>query len=161
MYIEDGITVAILSNFDRNLGAEELEFFIQEIITGQTNFTRRFLLTKKIVRDLYIMGDQDDIKAQTNVLEKLIANYTDKFFLNSLGYSLIGEGYFNLAKEIFKKNVEVNPGYANGYDSLGEFYMNTGNKDLAIKNYQKSLELDTGNDNARQMLKKLKTDDEK
>ena len=52
-------------------------------------------------------------------------------------------------------NVEMNPRSANAYDSLGEAYMMHGDKELAIRNYRKSLELDPGNDNTREMLKKL------
>jgi predicted negative regulator of RcsB-dependent stress response len=41
------------------------------------------------------------------------------------------------------------------YDSLGEAYAADGNKELAILNYKKSLELDPGNQNAKQMLEQL------
>ena len=46
-------------------------------------------------------------------------------------------------------------GTLNVYDSLGEAYMKTGQKELAIKNYEKSLELNPKNDNGKEMLKKL------
>lgn len=39
------------------------------------------------------------------------------------------------------------------YDSLGEDDMDKDDRDLAIKNYKKSLELDRANDNAKKMLK--------
>jgi cytochrome c-type biogenesis protein CcmH/NrfG len=42
------------------------------------------------------------------------------------------------------------------YDSLGEAYMRTAQKELAIQNYEKSLQLDPKNQNAVEMLKKLK-----
>lgn len=58
--------------------------------------------------------------------------------------------------EIFKLNVETYPQSGNVYDSLAEAYMAKGEKDLAIKNYEKSLELDPKNTNAVEMLKKLK-----
>jgi predicted negative regulator of RcsB-dependent stress response len=41
------------------------------------------------------------------------------------------------------------------YDSLGEAYMKAGNKDEAIRNYKKSLELNPKNDNAKKMLEKI------
>ena len=53
---------------------------------------------------------------------------------------------------IFKLNVELYPESANVYDSLGEAYMNSGNSKKAIKNYQKSLELNPENNNAKEML---------
>jgi tetratricopeptide (TPR) repeat protein len=60
------------------------------------------------------------------------------------------------AIEVFKMNVEMNPQSANAYDSLGEAYMKAGDDENAIKNYEKSLELNADNDNAKKMLKKLK-----
>jgi len=52
--------------------------------------------------------------------------------------------------------VQEYPKSANVYDSLGEAYMQAGQKDLAIQNYEWSLKLDPGNQNAVDMLKKLK-----
>jgi Flp pilus assembly protein TadD len=56
---------------------------------------------------------------------------------------------------VFKVNVELYPNSANVYDSLGEAYMTAGQKDLAMTNYKKSLELNPKNQNAVNMLKKL------
>jgi putative CocE/NonD family hydrolase len=65
--------------------------------------------------------------------------------LNNLGYRLLGEGKIKEAIEIFKLNVEAFPKAYNPYDSLGEAYMNNGDKELAIKNYKKSAELNPDN----------------
>jgi cytochrome c-type biogenesis protein CcmH/NrfG len=48
------------------------------------------------------------------------------------------------------------PQSGNVYDSLGEAYMKAGQKELAIQNYEKSLQLEPKNENAIEMLKKLK-----
>jgi tetratricopeptide (TPR) repeat protein len=56
---------------------------------------------------------------------------------------------------IFKLNVEFYPKDFDVYDSLGEGYMTNGDKELAIDNYKKSLELNPKNSNATEMLKKL------
>lgn len=45
---------------------------------------------------------------------------------------------------------------ANGYDSLGEAYMKSGNNRLAIENYEKSVQLNPQNDNAVKILQELK-----
>jgi len=45
---------------------------------------------------------------------------------------------------------------ANGYYSLAEAYMKFGQNDLAIQNYEKALELNSDNANAKEMLYKLK-----
>ena len=76
--------------------------------------------------------------------------------LNSLGYRLLTDNKIQDAIKIFKSNVEIHSNYANGYDSLGEAYMKAGENELAIKNYQKSLELDPTNNNAKEMLEALR-----
>jgi CubicO group peptidase (beta-lactamase class C family) len=76
--------------------------------------------------------------------------------LNVLGYALLGQRKVKEAIGVFKLNVELFPKSANPYDSLGEAYMLTGDKELAIENYKQSLELDPRNMNAVDMLKKLR-----
>ena len=75
--------------------------------------------------------------------------------LNTLGYLLLGEKKYSEAIALFKLNVEFYPASWNAYDSLGEAYMRSGDKELARKNYARSLELDPTNRNAAEMLKKL------
>jgi tetratricopeptide (TPR) repeat protein len=76
--------------------------------------------------------------------------------MNSFGYKLMGMKRLDQAIEIFKLNTEAYPQSSNVWDSLGEAYMNKGDKELAIKNYEKALELDPSNGNAAQMLKRLR-----
>lgn len=75
--------------------------------------------------------------------------------INNLGYSLLQQGKLAEATALLKLNVEFYPDAWNTYDSLGEAYMKAGQKDLAIANYKKSLELNPQNSNAREVLKKL------
>ncbi|HEX8155599.1 MAG TPA: tetratricopeptide repeat protein, partial [Thermoanaerobaculia bacterium] len=74
--------------------------------------------------------------------------------LNALGYSLLQAGRAADAVEVFKLNVEAFPQSANTYDSLGEAYAAAGNKELALANYRKSLELDPRNANAREFIER-------
>jgi tetratricopeptide (TPR) repeat protein len=76
--------------------------------------------------------------------------------LNTLGYELLRMKKIKEAIEIFKLNVESFPRGYNTYDSLGEAYMINGDKELAIKNYKKSLELNPENTNAANAIKRLK-----
>ena len=75
--------------------------------------------------------------------------------LNRLGYQLLQTRKVADAIEIFKLNVELFPQASNVYDSLGEAYMVHGDKELAIANYKKSLELDPKNANAIARLASL------
>ena len=80
----------------------------------------------------------------------------DEFTLNALGYHFLYGGMEQDAVKVFQKNVELYPQSGNVYDSLGEAYAKVGQKDLAIQNYEKSLQLNPKNDNAVERLKKLK-----
>jgi Tfp pilus assembly protein PilF len=75
--------------------------------------------------------------------------------MNALGYQYLQSGKVSEAIELFKLNVTAYPEAPNTYDSLGEAYMKHGDKDLAIKNYSRSLELNPDNTNAAEMLKRL------
>jgi Flp pilus assembly protein TadD len=79
----------------------------------------------------------------------------DEGQLNGLGYRLIRANNFKDAIRILQLNVEAYPQSSNVYDSLGEAYMDDGNKPQAIANYQKSLHLNPKNGGAVQMLQKL------
>jgi tetratricopeptide (TPR) repeat protein len=79
--------------------------------------------------------------------------------MNSLGYGLMRADKLAEAITIFKLNVNAFPDAFNVYDSLGEAYMKAGEKELAIKNYEKSLELNPDNENGKEMLKRLKEED--
>jgi tetratricopeptide (TPR) repeat protein len=75
--------------------------------------------------------------------------------LNGLGYGFLRAKKLPEAIAYFKLNAELYPKSFNVYDSLAEAYMANGDKELAIANYKKSLELNPGNTNATEMLKKL------
>jgi len=76
--------------------------------------------------------------------------------MNILGYQKLQSGKVEEAIELFKLNVIAYPESSNTYDSLGEAYMVNGQNELAIKNYNKSLELNPNNENAKDKLKQLK-----
>jgi tetratricopeptide (TPR) repeat protein len=77
--------------------------------------------------------------------------------LNMLGYRLLQSDRVDEAIEIFKLNVEEYPDAFNPYDSLGEAYMEAGELELAVENYEKSLELNPDNTNAVAMLERIRT----
>ncbi len=79
----------------------------------------------------------------------------DEGRLNGLGYNLMRQGKLREAIAIFKLNVEFYPKSFNVYDSLGEAYATSGEKELAIANYKKSLELNPRNAGGATALKKL------
>ncbi|MBS1493443.1 MAG: FKBP-type peptidyl-prolyl cis-trans isomerase [Bacteroidetes bacterium] len=96
------------------------------------------------------------IKRYYEAKEKSFDDYNFKEGqLNVLGYDLLQGKRTKDAIKVLELNVKMFPKSSNVYDSLGEAYMLDGNKELAIKNYKKSLELNPGNENAKNMLKEL------
>ncbi|HLW86189.1 MAG TPA: serine hydrolase [Candidatus Sulfotelmatobacter sp.] len=79
----------------------------------------------------------------------------DESALNQLGYMVLGKGRNADAIAIFKLNVEEYPKSGNVYDSLAEAYAKDGQKQLAIANYRKSIELDPKNQGAADKIKQL------
>ena len=75
--------------------------------------------------------------------------------LNRLGYHFLSRGVPMRAIDVFRLNVLAFPRSANVYDSLGEAYLARGDTSLAVANYRKSLELDPGNTNAVNVLKRI------
>lgn len=79
----------------------------------------------------------------------------DEGEMNRMGYRLLQDGKIQEAIEVFKINVEEFPDSWNVYDSLGEAYMNDGQKEKAISNYKKSIQMNPENENGKQMLSKI------
>ena len=77
--------------------------------------------------------------------------------VNAWGYQLMGAKKLAEAIAVFKLNVAMYPEGFNTYDSLAEAQAAVGDKESAIANYRKSLELNSANENAVQWLKKLET----
>ena len=80
----------------------------------------------------------------------------DGIQMNRIGYDLLSAKRVKDAIEVFKQNVVDYPQWSNVYDSLGEAYMVNGDRELAIKNYERSVELAPNNTNGIEALKKLR-----
>jgi len=81
--------------------------------------------------------------------------YVSEQGINELGYEYLQAKRYKEAIAVFTLNVEVFPKSFNVYDSLGEAYAVAGEKDLAIKNYRRSLELNPNSQSGIEALKKL------
>lgn len=99
----------------------------------------------------------DATLARYRELKRTNANdYTfDERGLNSLGFMALEKERNADAIAIFQLNVEEYPTSGRVYYSLAEAYAKGGQKEKAIANYRKSLELDPKNENAAAKLKEL------
>ncbi|MDC6390720.1 serine hydrolase [Maribacter sp. PR1] len=78
--------------------------------------------------------------------------------MNQVGYQLLEMDKIQEAAKIFELNKNTYPNSANVYDSYAEALMKLGNKEEAIKNYKKSVEMNPANQNGIDMLKELGVD---
>lgn len=81
----------------------------------------------------------------------------DEGYINHCGYIQLQANNFEGALGIFKQNIKCYPKSFNVYDSLGEAWFKKGERALAISNYEKSIVLNPNNQNAKEMLIKLRT----
>lgn len=79
-------------------------------------------------------------------------NFENEDELTMYGYSLLWSNMKEEALAIFKLIAEQFPNSSNAYDSLGEVYLALGKTDLALKNYQKSLDMDPDNFKAEDQI---------
>ncbi|MBT8401121.1 MAG: class A beta-lactamase-related serine hydrolase [Rhodothermia bacterium] len=110
-----------------------------------------------IVSKLHAEGVDAAVQHYKDLKAKDFDSYNwNEWALNGIGYLLLGRERPEDALEIFKLNVAEYPEAWNPYDSLGEAYLAIGNEELAIANYEKSLELNPENENAAAVLKRLR-----
>jgi CubicO group peptidase (beta-lactamase class C family) len=79
----------------------------------------------------------------------------DEKEMNKLGYGYLGKNKVNEALAVFKLNVQEFPKSYNVYDSYAEALLKKGEKEEAITNYKKALELNPHNQNSITALKNL------
>lgn len=130
---------------------------IRAIGPGDSNEIKRIAADNIVPAELLMVGKIEEATAGYRKIkrEHLADQSVAEDRLNNFGYVLMRQKKLKEAIEIFKLNIEFYPTSWNVYDSLGEAYMNNGEKELAIANYKKSLELNPGNSNGALILKKL------
>jgi Flp pilus assembly protein TadD len=79
----------------------------------------------------------------------------DESQLNDVGYWLLENGRPQDAVRVFKLNTDEYPKGWNAFDSLGEAYLAVGDTASAIRSYRRSIQLNPGNTNGIDVLRKL------
>ena len=96
--------------------------------------------------------------AHYNSIKSLTDYDVDEGDMNNIGYRLLQAEKVDEAVTVFKLIVDAFPKSFNAYDSYAEGLMTQGNKELAIVNYKKSVEMNPNNQNGIDYLKKLGVD---
>lgn len=156
--VDDKNTIILLSNTNE-AKLNFIKYRIRSVL-----YERPYDLPEKSVKNIVaeVLKEEGIEAAKSKYLElkkEQLDLYGEREFIyefSQLGYSLFLSGHMAEAIEIYKMNAESFPNSAKVFDDLGEAYMFNGNKELAIKYYSKSLELDNSNLRIKSMLTKLK-----
>jgi predicted transcriptional regulator YdeE len=157
MNAESGKGVAIMANSDNGIAVANwllrnvAKEYAWNYKPGAEDGAEKLLLIALLQGTPTALRRYDELKKSGGTEPKM-----EEITLNMLGYRLLYGGKESDGVEVFQKNVKEYPQSSNVYDSLGEAYMKTGQNDLAIQNYEKSLQMNPDNRNAVERLKKLK-----
>lgn len=152
----DDQNLVVLLNNTGGTRLEEMSTGIINILYGQPYDLPKRSIAEEIYQKLMVEDLDRVIRHYQIIREKRQEEFhLNEAELNNLGYRLLSQGRIDEAIAIFQQNVQAFPESSNVYDSLGEAFMEKGNRKAAIRNYEKSLELDPDNTNAVEMLKKL------
>jgi tetratricopeptide (TPR) repeat protein len=112
---------------------------IKDLAIAVLGYDQYDSLNQVFARTMINQGIDEAMKMFPELKEKYPADRVERG-INSLGYTFLNAEKYDEAIALFKVNVEHFPKSANVYDSLAESYMKSGNNELAIKFYEKTLE---------------------
>jgi D-alanyl-D-alanine-carboxypeptidase/D-alanyl-D-alanine-endopeptidase len=148
---ETGKGVVVLTNSDK--GADDIGMRL-------LNSKAKLIEVKKsavaeIKKALESQGTSAALKVYDELKKDKATYEFNEDAINTLGYTYMGEGKMTEAIAVLKINVDEFPKSFNAYDSYAEALMKDGQKEAAIANFKKSLELNPKNTNAVEMLTKM------
>ncbi len=158
---EDSIFVVLLDNTRAGMRGGDLVAISNNIIPVLYNAKAELpkpVASIELMRVIKLKSVDEGISHFKNVIssDRIGYNFIDfESSLNSIGYNYLSNGDLISAIKIFKLNTEEFPKSGNTHDSLGEAYYTNQQFDLALQHYQKSLELDPRNENAKNMIEKI------
>jgi CubicO group peptidase (beta-lactamase class C family) len=120
------------------------------------NYERYDSASRKLLKSVLSIGAVAALEDYKEKRKQTGGEAVSESQINNMGYALLQLKRIDDAIVIFEQNTTDFPQSANTWDSLAEAYMIKGNKELAIKYYEKSLELNPNNKNAIEQLKKLR-----
>lgn len=147
--------IAVLKQ-ENNTGLRWDTKFYPEEVHGTVELNGQYDALKFIFNYYQFNTSLFELNPNMNIDSALVAHFKNisqqlgytvapsESLVNSLGYTCMDLKKWDKAEMFFKLNIENYPLDANCYDSMGDFYNNTGNVKKAIENYTKALTL--GND---------------
>ena len=151
-----GRTVILLTN-NKNVSLYNFNTAIQAILDDQPYAKPAKSISISFQNKLdSLTGDQ--FIAFYNDLKKTHAEeygFDDENTLNEIGYYFLGKNKMADAIIVFEYNTKLFPNSWNVFDSLGEAYADKGDKEKALLNYKKSVQLNPNSQSGKDIIKKL------
>ncbi len=146
--------IVLLDNTAQNTG--RLSETITNILYNQPYELPKMSIVSRLEKTINEKGVAAGVAEYRDLKAKESATYDfSEPELNNLGYRLMRASKLKEAVEVFKLNVEMYPQGFNTYDSLAEAYEGVNERELALTNYKKSLELNPKNTSAINALKRM------
>lgn len=154
--ITDGYDYIFLTNQGAKLAMNELTNSIDAILELSKYQKPKIPIANKILMELKMNGSLNLASNLKDVIDKNPNDYSiDESSINGLAYTFLRDNQTKTAIEVFKLNTALNPKSANAFDSLAEAYFSSKQFNLSKENYQKSLELNPENKNAKVMIERI------
>ncbi len=157
--VGDKDLIVLLDNTEQGRFQGPISMAIANILYGQSYATAKRSISETLFPTIKEKGIDAGLKQYRNLKSGGTAAEYDfsEVELNTLGYRLLQGGSTKDAIEVFKLNVEMFPASSNPYDSLGEAFAVAGEKELAIKNYKRAIEIDPKAAGSIAALKRLES----
>ena len=152
-YLEDSTTLIVLSNYHR--ACRPVAAVIEAILFGKPYEMPRHTAQEFLYRYMVRNGSALPAKESGQLLKENGYDVPPAADLNGFGYELVKAGEIDMALQVFRMNTRLFPSAANAYDSLAETYLLKGDREAAIRNYQKALEIDPQLGSAKAALDRL------
>lgn len=152
MVQEEPLIILSMSNRSPMDGWAQVRTNIRKEFFGSTPEIEEFLNTEKVVKTYQAQG----FEKASEVLFQLENNISDR---NTFRFAekYARQGQPEKAIDILKLIVQAYPDQWYPYSFLADFQLQAGQKQEAIKNYKKSLEMNPENGQARERLKELES----
>jgi len=129
---------------------------IMSIILGHEASSIKEFLGVHMLKAILNEGFDAAHKECRLIKEKNLEDYfVDASDFNYNAYVLLQSKKIKEAIDLLKISIEIFPQEANLYDSLGEMFLENGDKELALENYKKSVELNPNNVGGKKAIEKL------
>ncbi|MBZ9688787.1 serine hydrolase [Clostridium estertheticum] len=152
---EIGAAVVMMTNSDY-VDLNNICSYVMNIVLGNEVESIKDSLAHHILKTVVNNNFEIAVKEYYEIKENSIEEYlVIEGEFNSLAYRLLGGKRIKKAIELLKISVVIFPQSSNLHDSLGEIYLISGDKELAIESYRKSVQLNPKNIRGNKILEKL------